>query len=385
MVKRKRTINVLFLSVFLAILMVSAITIAILSKDLPEDTSDPYRFPASEFTFVFGSGHSVANQMQVETYDNGYALLSSGPVSIQAEDQHILSYAIQSSKLPGEITFFWRQSDDIQNVRRAEITAPGLRLIDLSLEPGWRGEVSEFGFLIAQDPGETVDIGDILLASESLKTKLLMTWQSWTTFEAWSQKSINFLYGGDRHQVVSFPLFVTFCLLTALLLFWLFSRFSSITRSQLYLPYIGLLFLSAWIVVDIRWSANNVNQIRHSLLGLWTSDKQLTTEMELAEDIENYAQELKNQVLGKKPARIVMIGDENTEDYYLLKAKYHLLPHSINVDRRIRENLSPSTLDFVIFIGESGNIRRVRGWNKDWQTSLKEIDRGEWGVVYRVR
>jgi hypothetical protein len=383
-VKHKKTVNVLLLSIFLAVLMVSAITIALLSRGLPENASDPFRFAASEFTFAFGSGHSVANQMRVEKFDNGYALLSSGSVSIRAEDQHILGYAIQASEWPRETAFFWRRSEDIQNVKRMEITTPGSRLIDLSLEPDWRGEISEFGFLLAGDSGETVQIGDILLVSESLKSKLQMTWQSWTTFEEWSQKSINFLNGGDRHQVVSLPLFVTCCLLTTLLLFWIFSRFSPNISSQHYLSYIGLLFLLAWIVVDIRWSANNINQIRHSIQNLWTSDSHLSTEMELVKDIENYAQKLKKQVFGNKPARIIIIGDVNSEDFYLLRAKYHLLPHSINVVQGFQQNLSPSALDFVVFIGEPGNIGRIGGWNKNWQNALVEIDRGEWGVVYRV-
>jgi hypothetical protein len=383
-VEHKKTVNVLLLSIFLAVLMVSVITVALLSRGLPENASDPFSFPASKLTFAFGSGDSIADQMLVEKFDNGYALLSSGPVSIQAEDQHILGYTIQPSKWPRETAFFWRRSGEIQDVKRAEITTPGSRLIDLSLEPDWRGEISEFGFLLAGDSGETVEIGDILLVSESLKTKLQMTWQSWTTFEEWSQKSINFLYGGDRNQIVSLPLLVTCFLLTALSLFWIFSRFNPTIRSHNYLHYIGLLFLLAWIVVDIRWSANNVNQIRHSIQNLWTAESQQTTERGLDEEIENYAQKLKNEVLGNEPARIVIIGDENAEEYYLLRAKYYLLPHSINVVRSIGKNLSPSALDFVVFIGEPGKIRRIRGWDKNWQNALIEIDRGEWGVVYRV-
>ncbi|RLA51203.1 MAG: hypothetical protein DRQ98_11825, partial [Gammaproteobacteria bacterium] len=81
---------------------------------------------------------------------------------------------------------------------------------------------------------------------------------------------------------------------------------------------------------------------------------------------------------------ILILGDENAIDYYLLRAKYHLLPHSVNVVGRLPKKLVPENLNFVIFFGQPAGITKVRGWKPSWQKSLVQVDQGEWGVVYRV-
>jgi len=88
-------------------------------------------------------------------------------------------------------------------------------------------------------------------------------------------------------------------------------------------------------------------------------------------------------VLGKQSARILIIGDKNTVDYYLLRAKYHLLPHSANVVGRLTKKLAPGSVDYVIFFGQPAGISRIPGWGPKWRKSLKQIDHSKWGVVYR--
>ena len=79
------------------------------------------------------------------------------------------------------------------------------------------------------------------------------------------------------------------------------------------------------------------------------------------------------------------IGDESAIDYYLLRAKYHLLPHSVDVAGHFAKELVPETLDFVIFFGEPINITKVSGWNQSWRSSLVKVDSGQWGAVFRVQ
>jgi hypothetical protein len=382
--KPEKTLLTLFAAILLALSLVSLTTVIFLSKDLPKQTTETLDYPTSKFTFAFGSGQQGDKNMLVDEFDNGYALLSSGPVSINAGDHHILRYTWLPSQWPREAAFFWRRSADAQNVIRTEIATPGARLIDLSVEPDWRGEITEFGFLVAGENGETIEIGSALLLPESLKTRLQLTWQAWTTFEGWSQQSINFIYGGDVRQIVSLPLFISGCLFTTLLLLWVFSRFGSIISSRQFFTIAGLVLLSAWMVLDIRWSANNLRQIQLSYQKQWPNENQQGHSTELDADLQRYIDRLKNEVLGDKPARILILGDENAADYYLLRAKYHLLPHSIDVSRNIPEKLLPESLDFIIFFGQPAGITKVHGWNPGWKNVLTDIDHGDWGVVYRA-
>ena len=80
----------------------------------------------------------------------------------------------------------------------------------------------------------------------------------------------------------------------------------------------------------------------------------------------------------------LILGDENAIDYYLLRAKYHLLPHSSNVAGRFARELTPGSLDYVIFFGQPTAMVNAPGWNTDWRNALIQVDSGEWGAVYRV-
>jgi len=383
-VRTERKTVKLLVAALLALIVVVAGTVAFLSKGLPQHVGETLKYPATDFKFAFGSGHPAADRMLVDEFANGYALLSSGPVSIQAEKQRVLSYTWLPPELLQEAAFFWRRSDDAQNVLRTEITVAGTQRIDLSTEPDWKGEITEFGFLIGGVNGEAVAIGETLLIPDNLNTRMHLTWRAWTTFEEWSRQSINFLYGGDFRQVIALPMLVTAWLLVTLLLFWLFTRAGKPISSRQFLITAGLVALLAWVLLDLRWSANNIRQIQLSLQMQSQADEQQRSSIDLDGEIYQYMQRLKSDVLGDQPARILILGDENAIDYYLLRAKYHLLPHSVNVVGRLAKGLAPDSLDFVIFFGQPGGITKARGWKPSWQNSLEAVDQGEWGMVYRV-
>lgn len=374
----------LLVAAFLAALVVAAATVGFLSKGLPDQSGKTLQYPVASLNFAFGSGHIVAERMLVDEFANGYALLSSGPVSIQADTSRVLSYTWLPPKMPQEAAFFWRRSNNPQNIYRTEISAPGAQLLNLATEADWKGEISEIGFLLAGVNGQAVELGEATLKPDNLATRLELTWWAWTAFEEWSQQSINFLHGGDYRQIVALPLLIASWLLITLLLHWLFSRLGKKTSSRQLLISAGLVFLIAWLMLDLRWTANNLHQIRLSLQTRWQADDQQRSIIDLDGEIYQYVQRLKNDVLGTEPARILILGDENAIDYYLLRAKYHLLPHSVNVSTRFASELKPGLLDFVIFFGDTTSIIKTPDWGPSWQMSLVAIDRGQWGVVYRV-
>lgn len=369
----------------LAALMVAIGTIVFLSKGLPEEATGPFHYPATEFKFAFGAGEPSANMMQVNQFANGYALLSSGPVDINAEQHRVLAYTWLPSGPPGEAAFFWRRAGDTQNIVRTDITVPGSQMLDLSAEPGWQGQITEFGYLVSSKNDETVMIGESILIPDGLRTRLDLTWRAWTYFEEWSQQSINFLYGGNHRQVAPLPLLIGAWLLLTLVLLRLAFRFSKNYDPQQFLIIGGMLFMIAWILLDLRWAVNNWKQTQRSLTNLSQTGMQQQAVNELDADIWKYIQRLKMTVLGEEKARILLLGDDTAIDYYLLKAKYHLLPHSVNVAGRLTYELSPESIDFIIFFGQPENLVRIRGWSARWRDSLIRIDSGEFGLVFRTQ
>lgn len=377
-------LSTLIIAAILSVGTVVTGTIFFLSKNLPEEPGETLHYPATDFNFAFGSGTPSKGIMHVNEFANGYALITSGPVRIQAEEQRVLRYTWLPPGIDREAAFFWRIADDSQNVLRTEITVPGTQLIDLSAEPGWQGEITEVGLLVAGESGEQVEVGEISLIPDSLRVRLQLTWRAWAAFEEKSQKSVNFLHGGDYRQVVALPLLVAVWLCFTILFLWLLQRFGTRIGARQFLMSAIMLFLIAWILLDIRWASNNLRQARLSIDSQRQGDEQQFLSSDLDGEVYQYVQRLKATVLGNQNARILIIGDENAIDYYLLRAKYHLLPHSVNVTDRFVKDLAPESLDFVIFFGQPASITKVSGWNKAWQQSLVKVDSGNWGTVYRI-
>lgn len=374
----------LIIATILAIITVSIGAVMFLSKSLPAQPGETLSYPIADFKFAFGSGIPLTDKMRVDRFANGYALLSSGPVRIQADKQRVLSYMWQPPEMLQEAAFFWRRSTDQQNVLRTDITVTGNHQIDLFNEADWQGEITEFGFLVAGVNGEAVELGNVTLIPDSLNTRLQLSWRAWATFEEWSQQSINFLRGGGRHQIIALPMLITGWLLITLLLFWLSTRIGKTISARQFLATASLLFLLAWVLLDIRWSANNIRQMQLSLQTGWQADAEQRANNDLDGEIYQYIKRLKTEVLPDAPARILIIADENAFDYHLLRAKYHLLPHSVNVVGRLAKKLVPETLDYVIFFGQLNAINKIPGWKPFWKKSLIPVDHGELGVVYRV-
>jgi len=378
-------VSIVIVAAALAALLVACSTCILLSKGLPESPAEALRYPAADFKFVFGSGNLNDNQLHVDKFADGYALLSSGSVSFQASDYRVLGYTWIPPRPPRELAFFWRRADQSQTVSRMEITTPGARLLDLSTESEWSGEITEIGFLVAGENGGSVGVGDALLIQDSLETRLRLTWQGWTTAEERSQRSINFLYGGGHPQLVSLPLLVSAFLVITLVTLWLINRFGTGIGNRQLLMTAFVLFLCAWMLLDTRWAVDNLEQINLSFGARWRLDEKQRLSNDFDGALYQGVQYLKSTILLNGNARILIIGDAEASDYYMLRAKYHLLPHSANVARSFDKNLMPKSLDYVIYFGNPANIVNVSGWNQTWKVSLVKVESGDWGTVFRVR
>ncbi len=386
----ERNIKPLVITALLAAAIVLAGSMAYLAQDLPDVMGDDLNFPATGFQFAFGSGHPAGDRMIVDAYADGHALLSSGPVKINAKRSNVLRYTWLPSQPGQEAIFFWRQQGVADDVVQIALPVAGTHYLNLSANTEWRDEITEFGFFLigqsnAREDKGSAEIGPAALVSDRLGIRLQLLWQGWSVFEGWSQQSINFLRGGSDIQSISLPVLISAWLLLTMLLFWLASRRRASLQIQHLLQIFALLSLMAWMLLDIRWTSNNFRQLRLSLPNLWQADAQQRLVNNLDGGIYQYVEHLKNDVIKGENFRILIIAEQGVPEYYLQKAKYHLLPHSANAKREIDSTLVPESVDFVIFFGESDSIGHVQGWSSIWQQGLKRVDTNQLATMYEVR
>jgi hypothetical protein len=372
-------------SALLASLLVIGGALIFLLRGLPEENIESLDLTPDAFQFVAGSGEPSRGKLLINGFSDGYAVVTSGPVNIQAKNQHILRFQVD---LPGNQStsrIFWRIKSDPENLQQVDIYLAGTQYMDLSRYKSWHGEITEIGFLFFDDNPGYVTLGPASLQPDTAANRLERVWRSWTNFEPWSLKSINFVAGGELNQLLPLPLLMMTWFIVSLLLHWLRSRPGTGQGHRNFLVSACLLFVMAWMMLDIRWSANNLRQMKQSVETNWNVNDEQRMLGELDADLYENLSRIKKEFLSDQLARILVVGEESTRDYELQRASYHLLPHSSYRTRRLLERYEPEYFHYVVFLGGTGSILNVPGWNKNWDQAVQPLMHWPAGVFYQVK
>lgn len=377
----------LLLAAAIAVALVCAALLGLTARDLPAEAAVAKRFTATDLEFVMGGGRIEGEGLVVERFANGYALLSSGSVAVAASEYPYLKFALDPRDSRKSPTFFWRRTDSSQQLFQRVLSDTGGSVVKIAADPDWSGTISEFGFLFYQDEesGEGPLLGPVSLEAESFKLRLELLWGNWITTEYWSQRSVNFLWGGSAIQAIRLPAAVIAWLLLTLLLKVLLDRPWSGGYSHTLLLSSMAAFLAAWTVLDLRWTANNFRQTAHTLQNYRGANEDERLALGLDGEIYRFVRAIKTDDLPSDPTRILVLGDANAIDYHLLRAKYHLLPHSALVSRSIPAGLEPLSVDYLVFFGDRSALGATPGWSKIWDANLTLIHTEEWATLYRAK
>jgi hypothetical protein len=325
----------------------------------------------------------------INNFKDGYAVLSSGPVKLRSEDHHILRFEldtgdneIQAEQAPA---FFWRQQKRPSRVRR--LTLGNSAVVDLGEAKGWEGEITEIGFLF-MDAGEQVaELGQVSLQADNLQSNIDFALQDWSQFEPWTQASVNFLHGGAAGQKLLLPLVLLAWIFATMLIFWL----SGIRSARGLASYGFAILLIAWMILDLRWTANGARQMGDSLASRWASSDHERLLGGLDAQLYPMVRQFQEKIQGEETRRIVIVGDTDRFSYFMMRAKYHLLPDNVLVKQRLTARVSPQTTDYVMFIGDFSS--KGTAWNQVWQQlpmhdswrdSLQLVDSGALGILFSV-
>ncbi len=341
-----------------------------------------------ELKFIMGTGSGNGGRFQVDSYQNGFALLSSGAVNIDAEQHPYLELSLLeiSSKTPAASTaFFWRRDDQPNTVNRVNLREAGI--MDLSSIDGWSGAIVEIGLLV-QDAGETpVQLGPLSLSGPSLAKNLHLTIGAWLEFEPWSQRSINFIKGGGEQQRVSLPLVVAGWVILTLVL----TRVPGLQARVPAVVLAGVVMLSGWMLLDLRWTVNGARQFAQSALTLSQTEASERASLLPEADIYLMLREFRDSRAENAPVRLIIVGNKFQYEYYAQRAKYHLLPDSAYVTEWLSDEFNPQTTNYVLFIDNfsAGDKTWNRIWNDlpvsdRWRDRLQLVQSSDMGILFAI-
>jgi hypothetical protein len=354
-------------------------------KELPRQAPEPLTFAPSQLQFAMGEGSEDGRELRITGYSNGFALVSSGPVRIDADSLSLLHYSAHAGEGAESPAFFWRRAGLPGDVVRLDVP-PGEGSVDLSTAAGWSGEVTEVGFLFAEPGQGTARLGSFLLEAPTVVSSLQTAASGWFRFEPWSQRAINFLYGGARKQSYPLPLLLAAWMLLAVALVWLHSRLSEASWATS----IILLSMAAWMVLDVRWTANSYQMASATVARFGGLSAQKRQQRAMDGPLYKYIEGIKIQSLGAQPVRLVVVGDlEGNANLIVKRARYHLLPHNARITSRLTKDYLDSEFDYVLFIDHFSGLSMeeisVRlPLDEEWRTRLRGISRHELGILFSV-
>jgi hypothetical protein len=363
--------------------------VMVLSAGSAPGASAALDYAAGDLRFVAGAGSEREGSLMVDQYQQGLALVSSGPVEIQAVDYPVLhlngDFAVAEDPALAP-AFFWRRAGQPAQVSRLTLL-DGAGTYDLGQAEEWAGQVTEFGLFFRETAGPPPRLDDLSLQGRGLANQWQLTRRGWLAFEPWTLRSINYIWGGAKGLALPLPvLLLAWAVLSLLLL-----RLPGLRPPWPATTSAALVLLAAWMVLDLRWTANGARQAAQS----WSQGVRLSDSQRLhqAADATVYAfiERFREKFPAPAPRRILIVGDLNQYADYLQRAKYHLLPDSAMVSNQLNDRFEPARLDYVLFIDDFAARRAswAATWQRlpiseAWRERLELVDSGEMVVLFEV-
>jgi hypothetical protein len=283
----------------------------------------------------------------VTHYQNGVALLSSGPVSVAATALPMLEYRFSGAGAPPD--FFWRRSDDPNQLYTHELFADGRRRQPLARLADWQGTITEAGFVLYDTDARQQTLESARIYHPTAMEHLALVLASWREPPLLSQRSINFLSGGSAIKEAYPVSFAGLWLLAALVAALLAGQRQTRLTRTLVITGIG-----AWLLMDLRWTTfTSVGMLETAgrLASVSAQDHVPAT------DAANVA--LAKRVTDSLPdsaQRIVILADLDALAYEALRTKYLLLPHAAIAVPRTSAPDVVTRGDYVLLLHTPGMV-----------------------------
>ena len=239
---------------------------------------------------------------------------------------------IETTDLPPDtrLGMAWRDVTKPDGIARLWLPHPvqGTIEIPLDAQPRWRGGIAGLTLLIDAPP-KPFHLQRIELWPTAPTPALVLRqlWTEWTAFTGWTGGSINFLYAGKPHGLVS-PVLAAACWVVASTLLYALMR--QRRRGPWRLAPFTVILLTGWVVLDARWQWELLRQVQitqDQFAGKTGREKRLAakdrTLFLLAEKITG--------AMPKTPGRLFLVPPQLDGDYYYQRIRLHYLLLPLNV------------------------------------------------------
>jgi len=283
-------------------------------------------WPPSTLVVARGSGGIDRDALVVSASSGGVVV--SVETDFRATDYPAIAWT--ATHVPDDVDarLIWRNDYAPTKLNFAPIAVAAGRLqpVVLAGDPNWVGRIRGLALAINSPLGAPVRIVGVSAKPMGVLDIARDRLREWTAFEGVSGTVIDGVNGGANVQDLPLPILLAVIGGLSALLWFAFARFRARTLA---LPSVlAVLFVTAWLADDARWSWNVVRQAlatSRTYGGLDWRGRHLAAEdaalFRFVEDVR--------AKLPAEPARVFIAADAH---YFRGRAAYHLYPHNVYFD-----------------------------------------------------
>lgn len=310
-----------------ALLTLLALLLFYLSDGLAWVAS-PVTLTGTDLQLISGQGAQTADGLEIHRSGPQDLTFVRGSFRrVQANLYRRFSWRVVGLEPHHETWLVWATADDPRTTQKKPLPLTGADggELDLSTEPAWRDRIIAVGLVVRGPLMQPLLVRELKLHPMPLTAGPLLRQmvEDWTTFEDWSQRSINYVSGAPLNAL--FPP----VLMTALWIGFsatLYTLFSPPRRTRaVCTPYI-VFFLCGWLLLDLRWQWDLGQRLVRTAENFAGKDETARRSAALDGDLYQFLLEVR-QRLPDKPARLFIISAD-TGGFLTGRARYHLLPHN---------------------------------------------------------
>ncbi len=385
-------ITIKTINCFIAIIIATLLTMVTVTAYLYNSTdntmiSKPSSFIINNFKFVSGAGITSNNSFKVVSAINGIAVISSGHINLIATEYSILKYTLDTNNTK-QPTFFAMSANNPRSIIQIALPENNTGIINLKEIATWSGAITEIGFFCKnKQTDDTCNLINFSLEQTTIINKWHLLINQWLQFEKFGQHSINFALGGAKHQQPPLLIVIYLWIALGIIALWLCNKISL----QKWNWYGVIIIISCgWLILDAHWLTNAITQLKLSqqtYAGLSENAKQTKG---LDAEIFIAMQKLKQDFLPEKPAKIILIFNKNTQHYYALRARYHLIPHNVYETNNLPNKHQLASGQYILVIGQVkqlsySNYRESLTWDNTPIIAATLIHKGNYGQLFQLK
>jgi hypothetical protein len=290
----------------------------------------PKVYDGKSLAVAVGRGSMDGDVLAVAPADASGTIIVTVAVALSASDYRGVAWQASGLPVGTEARLLWHSEYKPGRTFTLAIPTEADRLAPVvaSRDPNWIGPVNGIALALRLPAPQSVAISGVSLDPLTMRSQLAGRVRDWVTFEPWNGASINTVVGGADLQELPLPVLLGLAALLA--------AGAAVALARWRPHWIGaglplalvLVFIAAWLVLDVRWQWNLARQVAvtaKTYAGRDWREKHIAAE----DGVLFKFIETVRAKLPAPPARVFMVADAS---YFRGRGAYHLYPYNVYFD-----------------------------------------------------